>query len=48
LGLQLAKGIATLHKEKIAHRDIKPQNILIDDEERVKICDFGCAAKITS
>ena len=35
------KGIAYLHKNGIAHLDVKPQNILIDANEVAKISDFG-------
>ncbi|KAI4378352.1 hypothetical protein MLD38_015843 [Melastoma candidum] len=42
--LDIAKGLHYLHeecKQKIVHLDIKPQNILLDDNLRGKVCDFG-------
>ncbi|NLL44158.1 MAG: Stk1 family PASTA domain-containing Ser/Thr kinase [Mollicutes bacterium] len=41
--LQLTSAIACAHNSYIIHRDIKPQNILILDDGRVKITDFGIA-----
>ena len=41
--LQLTDGIACAHNSYIIHRDIKPQNILVLDDGRVKITDFGIA-----
>ena len=38
---QLLEGLACLHHNSVIHRDIKPFNILIDDLDNVKICDFG-------
>lgn len=40
---QLASAIQHMHLLNIAHRDIKPQNILIDEYGRVKLTDFGLA-----
>lgn len=41
--LQISSGLACAHNSYIIHRDIKPQNILILDDGRVKITDFGIA-----
>eukprot|EP00747_Dinoflagellata_sp_TGD_P168642 gnl/TRDRNA2_/TRDRNA2_195528_c0_seq1.p1 gnl/TRDRNA2_/TRDRNA2_195528_c0~~gnl/TRDRNA2_/TRDRNA2_195528_c0_seq1.p1 ORF type:complete len:391 (-),score=49.08 gnl/TRDRNA2_/TRDRNA2_195528_c0_seq1:80-1147(-) len=39
----VAYGLAYLHRASIAHRDIKPQNLLVDADGRAKIADFGVA-----
>ncbi|MGV3487808.1 MAG: Stk1 family PASTA domain-containing Ser/Thr kinase [Tuberibacillus sp.] len=45
---QIASAIEHAHQHGIVHRDIKPQNILIDNHDRVKVTDFGIAQAITS
>lgn len=46
--LQLTSGIACAHESFIIHRDIKPQNVMILDDGRVKITDFGIAMALNS
>ncbi|WAA13651.1 Stk1 family PASTA domain-containing Ser/Thr kinase [Fervidibacillus halotolerans] len=45
---QLVSAISHAHQNNIIHRDIKPQNILIDKKGNVKITDFGIAQALTS
>merc|ERR1719383_1333264 len=40
---QLLEGIAYCHKHRVLHRDLKPQNLLIDSTGGIKLADFGLA-----
>jgi serine/threonine-protein kinase len=48
IAIQVARGIETAHNKEIIHRDIKPQNIIISTEGKVKVTDFGIARAISS
>lgn len=43
IAIQISEGLAKAHGKGIVHRDIKPQNIMLDGDGRVRICDFGLA-----
>ncbi len=44
--LQVAKGLAVAHGEDVIHRDLKPQNIMVDRAGRAAVMDFGIAHSI--
>ena len=48
IAIQMVSGIQAAHNEHIIHRDIKPQNIIISKEGKVKVTDFGIARATTS
>ncbi len=48
IAIQVARGIESAHNKNIIHRDIKPQNIIISTEGKVKVTDFGIARAASS
>src|SRR5699024_11394152 len=45
IGLQLIDALKVAHSEGIIHRDVKPENVMINAEGRVVLTDFGLAAR---
>ena len=48
IAIQIAQGLDAAHQNHVIHRDIKPQNIIISREGKVKVADFGIAKAATS
>lgn len=48
IAIQVAQGMEAAHNHRIIHRDIKPQNIIISKEGKVKVTDFGIARASSS
>lgn len=48
IAIQVSMGIEAAHNNHIIHRDIKPQNIMISKDGKVKVTDFGIAKAVSS
>ncbi|MFE6613526.1 serine/threonine-protein kinase [Amycolatopsis sp. NPDC057786] len=48
IGVQLASALAAVHERKILHRDLKPGNVLIAEDGRAKLTDFGISRSVAA
>lgn len=48
IAIQVAQGIGAAHEQNIIHRDIKPQNMIISRDGKVKVADFGIARGVST
>ena len=47
-GIEIGRGLQAAHQAAMVHRDVKPQNVLIDSDGRAKVTDFGIALSLDS
>src|ERR671914_757567 len=45
-GIEIGRALSCAHAQRLVHRDVKPQNVLIDPEGRAKVTDFGIARSL--